>query len=476
MRLQVKIYLITILALILVVFLNEFNLRELNGMSPFDSKMISTADEASYFAPAVNFLDRGEWKDNGEGPSSYFTRTPAYGMIFLLCKLIAGNSAFTLLKIIQILLFGGSIILLAKLLEFLKLKENYLLIVLSAYAFLPAFSGFVYYTLSESIIPFFFLLWILSVIKAKEDQFISWNVILSGSMLIMIRPQLMIFPLILLAFQILKRKRIAVSVILAFTPLFLWNIRTYSIAGEWLGLHPIYSSKNMSMYRPPHKELTELFKVWEFDSERFHNVTGILASDTSELSLERAVALVPEKFQNDCRTLFASYQGIYFKQNHGLKEKAKLGLIEGEEKLCLDIQSTKNKLIAENPMDYYLKTPAKSFIKLFKTSMMNLFVFQETWKDSYMIRFLKLISFTILVGGFFSSLVLIFSKVNIHIKVLSIAVLCSVFYLVYIQRLNEERYIAPFLFLLLVNLALTVKLILDKIKMITQRMTINQKI
>lgn len=476
MRLQVKIYLVTLLSLILIVFLNEFNLHELNGLYPSKQGLITSADEASYFAPAENFLEHQIWKDNSEGPSSYFTRTPGYGTIYLICKLIAGSSAFALLKIIQILLFGGSILLLAKIMQLLKFKGTFLLIVLSIYAFLPSFSGFVYYTLTESILPFFFLWWILSTFRANEKEFISLSLILSGAFLIMFRPQLIIFPLIFLAYHIFRRNKIALSMLLMFVPFIIWNVRTFSIAGEWLGVHPIYSSKNSSMYRPPHKELTELFRVWEYDGERFHSVTSILSRDTTNATLEEAIGLIPGKYKVECKPIFTSFQKLCFQQNHELKEKAKEGLIVGEKQLCEDINATRTKFIKEIPADYYLKTPAKSFIKLFKTSMMNLFVFQETWKDTVLIKILKYISFGIIICGLLSSMILIFSKVNTEMRLLSLGILCSVFYLVYMQRLNEERYIAPILMLFLLNTAISGKMIFEKIKMVIQRMTINQKV
>ena len=52
-----------------------------------------------------------------------------------------------------------------------------------------------------------------------------------------------------------------------------WESVKIQRTGELWNPHPIYHVENQTMFRPPHERLTELFKVFEFKSEDFHQWT-----------------------------------------------------------------------------------------------------------------------------------------------------------------------------------------------------------
>jgi len=49
---------------------------------------VSTADDASYLAPAENFIARGEWKSNAAGNASVTTGTPGHSLIYVVFRII----------------------------------------------------------------------------------------------------------------------------------------------------------------------------------------------------------------------------------------------------------------------------------------------------------------------------------------------------------------------------------------------------
>ena len=75
-------------------------------------------------------------------------------------------------------------------------------------------------------------------------------------------------------------------------------------------MHPIYSSTNQSFYRPPHEALGELYKIWEFKSDRFHESTAALFLDTSVQALDVALNAVPDNYKNKVRPILIELQQV----------------------------------------------------------------------------------------------------------------------------------------------------------------------
>ncbi len=424
-----------------MVILNEVNLSHLYPEYPYKDGLITTADEYSYFFPAERLYQTGEWNASGDGSKAYL-RTPGYGFFYLIALIIGQSKAFLVLKIFQISCFAGTLFLLYKILC-AYISRQFSLVATFIFGILPSFHGFTYYTLSESITPFFMLWWVFTIRKPRKMDFVS--LFLSTSSLVLIRPQLIVFPLIFVLYYLIRKNKRSIYLLVGLMPFLFWQLRTATIIGYWPDMHPVYSLSNNSIFRPPHQKLTELFKIWEHESDVFHENMGVLSADTSEISRNKVAATIPVHFHQDVLPVLKEFQLFRNRQDSYTSIKIN-DYLPGEKELTERINELTLKLKSENKMDYFIFTPLKSFKKLMYTSMMNLNVFQEAWKDNILVLALKIISFTLILLGFIYSIFFCFSpKQNIENRLLAFAVLISIFYLAYFQRLNEERYLYPYL-------------------------------
>jgi hypothetical protein len=437
-----------------MIILNEINLSYLSPNYPFKDGLITTADEHSYFFPAESLFKSGNWNASGDGSTAYL-RTPGYGCIYFIALLIGNSKAFLILKIIQVGLYSGSLLFLFKLLCDFFTKRNALIATL-IFGLLPCFHGFTYYTLSEAVIPFFMLWWTYTLLKPSKHDFIM--LFSSTAALIMIRPQLLVFPLVFALFYLIKKNKRSIYLLVGLIPFLLWQIRTATILGEWPGIHPVYSLSNNSIFRPPHQQLTELFKIWEHESDVFHKNMGLLSSDTSQNARIKVAATLPSHIQADVLPIFKGFQELRFLQNKSYAGKKLHDYLPGEEDLSHEIEKLTVRLKNENKLLYHFITPAKSLKKLLVTSMMNLNVFQDAWRDNALVIVLKTLCFVLILFGFITALVFCFlSKITVEIKMLAVSITLSIFYLVYVQRLNEERYVYPYLSICFMFLCLAFK-------------------
>jgi hypothetical protein len=222
-----------------------------------------------------------------------------------------------------------------------------------------------------------------------------------------------------------------------------------SILGEWPELHPIYSTTNNSLYRPPHREMTDLFRIWEYRGEVFHGIMGVLSSDTTIDARNKVLQTIPVEYRKSIEPLLRDFQQLRHLQQSNYAGKSIHGFLPGEKELVQQIRKVRKHLQAEHPFDYYLKTPCLSAKRLIGTSMMNLFVFQATWSNAWVVLLLKIVCFVLIVSGICAAIVVLLRGENDLLKVCALALLLSLFYLVFFQRMNEERYLYPYLPVLL---------------------------
>jgi 4-amino-4-deoxy-L-arabinose transferase-like glycosyltransferase len=453
MSARTKLGILVLFALALTIALNEFNLSFLAPNYPYKDGLITTADEYSYFSPAEQFLKTSEWNVNSTGEKAYI-RTPGYGILYFIALALGGSQAFLVLKCMQLLLFAVSIVLFYNVLR-LFAEEKISLIATSIYALLPCFSGFVYYTLSESVLPFFVLGWIYALLTRTDRT--QWLMLMfSTAALVMIRPQLIVFPLILLVYCAFKREKAAFALLLGLLPFAAWQLRTMTIIGEWPGMHPIYSTSNNSLYRPPHQEMTDLFRIWEYRGDVFHGNMGLLSGDTTQQAREKVLQTVPKGCQKDLEPVLQEFQQFRWHQQ-SYAGKTLHGYLPGERRLIQNIRQVRDKLSAANKVDHLIFTPLKSFKQLVGTSMMNLYVFQAPYRQTWAVIALKVISLGLILLGLLSGIWVLVRSKDARLKLLALAVFASLFYLSFFQRMNEERYLYPYLPMLLLFVVLSVE-------------------
>jgi 4-amino-4-deoxy-L-arabinose transferase-like glycosyltransferase len=445
MSARTKLGILVLFALALTIALNEFNLTFLSPNYPYKQGLITTADEYSYFSPAEQFLKTGEWNVNSTGEKAYI-RTPGYGLLYFIALALGGSHAFLVLKCMQLLLFAGSIVLFYKVLR-LFTEEKLSLIATYIYALLPCFSGFVYYTLSESVLPFFVLGWVYALlIRTDRNQWLM--LLFSTAALVMIRPQLIVFPLVFLGYWAIKREKAAFALLLGLLPFTAWQMRTMTIIGEWPGMHPIYSTSNNSLYRPPHQEMTDLFRIWEYRGDVFHGNMGLLSGDTTRLAREKVLQTVPKGYQKDLKPVLREFQQFRWRQQ-SYAGKTLHGYLPSEKQLIQNIRQVRDKLSAAHKVDHLILTPLKSFKQLIGTSMMNLYVYQAPYRQTWAVIALKVMGLGLILLGLLSGIWVLIRSKDARLKLLALAVFASLFYLSFFQRMNEERYLYPYLPVLL---------------------------
>ena len=406
--------------------------------------MVYTADEPSYTAPPVNFIHQGIWRDHFEGNSSYYQRTPGYGMIYGTCYLLFKEQAFTALRTIQLLCFFLSLLLIGKIFNSLLKNETAALMGSAFYGFIPIYSGFTAYTLTEGITPFLVIWTIYSLTSESRSKHAM--VFLSTAILMLVRPQLAFLPVGMLVYQLIKgHYRTGLIMITAFLPILIWQIRSISIEGKLIGIHPIYSETNISLYRPGHEALTDLFRIWEHDGEKFHSFTGKLLKSDS-VSIDQTLEMIPMKFRSSVEPLALEYSTLLHDPSYGRTELYK----RKERSFVLKVQHTREKLIAENKIQYYFITPLQSAKFLLTKSQLNQFIFQSTYRGNPFIEGLRILSVVTILSGVFFLFYYAFQFKNELLTVLSVAVLSYLFYLFFFQRMNEDRYLVPFLPILLI--------------------------
>jgi hypothetical protein len=432
-------------ATLLAVFLHEKNVDLLGGQFPAKNGMITTADEASYFQPAINYLESGEWKDYSIGVSSYVQRPPGYGGIYLIAQMISKDNPFAVMKTIQVLLFFFSILLFAGILDKLEIKFKLMFIITSIYALLPAYNGFMYYTLTEGVTPFLVLL--LTYVYLTFGKDFSWRSVVMFSLafflITMVRPQLLILPLMIFVLLVYRNKK-NVLLLAGFIPFILWQVRTHNIIGSW-SLHPIYSSSNHSIFRPPHEAMTELSRIWEFKGDRFHSTIAELIRDTSATQRNNALGNVPNEFIERVEPVFAQFQLISMYQREQFETGITEELVARENRFVDEVKQLTSELAGQNIFMAYLGTPVKSGAELFTKSHMNLAVYQTAWRGNFLVELIRYLCLGLIAISFLVTFWYAVRNWNDVMGVFAVSILVTVLYLIFVQRLNEERYLTPLL-------------------------------
>jgi hypothetical protein len=377
-------------------------------------------------------------------------------LLFLCCQILAGNFAFGVLKWVQIAAFFGAILLVGKIANHLISSTKIAYAVVITYAFLPCFHGFMYFTLTESITPFLLLWSTWSWLKTPPQKSISWEFMFSAGMLLLVRPQLLVFIFFfLLAWVIEKRFKLFFVSLLLFVPLLSWNIRSSWINHHWTGIHPIYSETNNTLYRPSHRAMTDLFRIWEADAAHFHETIARLTKDTTAKTTEDALQQIPMNYRAHVRPIFKSFQQIHatrvvqFAATESIHKP-----LRGEAQFLKRIEYTTNQLVAENKADYYLITPLRSAKILLVNSHLNLGIFQFKWRGFLGMEIMRWMCLLLLLAGYLASFFWLLKPFKTTFWI-ALGICFSLFYLIYIQRLNEERYLTPILPLCLVLLGNT---------------------
>lgn len=449
MRTKYTVLLIAFFGSFLAVIWQESNLNYVKELVPnkVENGFIRTMDDASYLQPPIHWKKTGIWKDGSHGNSSYFQRPPGYGFLFLLSSYISPSNPYLIFKIIQVLGFFVSIFLISKLLLLFGLNDKWTLFGTAIYAFLPSFSGFIYHTLSEGITPVLLLWsfyeWVL-VVRNEENK-VRW--ISANAFLLLVRPQLAIFVLVFMLYLLFqKRFKVFAMGLLILLPFGIWQIRNSTISGT-LSIHPIYATNNQSFYRPPHEALGELFKVWEFKSDRFHETVGPLLLNSSDEARGLALQSIPEKYRMAVEPVLKEFQEVCRLQVVHITKGFLASELPEEKAFVQHTNTVTTNLVKANIIDAYVKTPISSAKELFVNSHLHLTIFQIKYRGAIWMEVLRWSCLLVVLMGIVSLfwLTIISKNVPKSLWLVCLSSIITILYLVFVQRLNEERYLTPLL-------------------------------
>ena len=479
---------ISLLSLLSAFVVNEINLHWLrkDGVELRKNETIMTADDASYIAPAVNYMAIGKFKNNSSDISAFFMRPPGYSALII----VLGGSLF-LLKITQLLLFAFSVYCLFFIaVDYLDSKK-WAIAIASIYGISNIASGFLYFTLTEGITPalvifFVFFLSIASKNNNNRKKIIFYYFASAVfAYLFVVRPVLGVFaiaiPILLFKDYWTNKKSFIIQLgftgIIAFGPMVLWQVRNYNIANEYVGLHPVYYSENSSsVFRPTHQALWELFKGWGEEGANFHGYIGpfwtaAIQGDTSAIHRKNLMSAFPgyvvKAFgKKKVNAMLSSYQLSILHQkqyfDNGEPMPKQLPIIEKE--TISKINALTISFKKEFWFQYHVISPIKVFKRMVFHSNLSLYIFQKPFRGNFLMEGFRTLCFGIHSLVFLLVLFSFFIKKKHPLKVVfSTVLLAYIFYLIYVQRGIEERYTLPALGIVLVCAAGVIRSVVYKV-------------
>lgn len=462
------IFFISIVGVIWAFLVNTHNLIyiEQNQLGECSNGMIITPDDASYLRPAENFANYGEWKDNSSGLSSYIQRPPGMGLLHLVFYTISPTNNFILHKGFNLFLHFWSLYFFG-LLAFQLFGKKVGPFIQIIYAIIPVFWGYLFYYLTESITASILVLLLNGYFKYYDNpkpRWLFWQGVTVG-VLLLVRPQLVVFilPFLHSLFIFFKNNEpnrlgiIGAAFLLAFGMFFCWQGRSVYLAGRITGLHPIYDVTNNTQYRPIHRSFGELYKIWEHESKSFHSSLGriwvhsvtdstLLSSSIDSAMIELPTHLFQYTSEDSWRLMFLDYYKVAkMIEPYSRQDLSAPGEFPQEKKLRLQVDSLTTCLRKKLWKEYYLITPIHSGYFMLSKSQLNLSIFQIKYRGQWWMEALRWVCVLLIVGSIMASLLWLLDIKNSSFWLLAMSIFLYLFYLFYVQRMNEERYLFPLL-------------------------------
>lgn len=162
---------------------------------------------------------------------------------------------------------------------------------------------------------------------------------------------------------------------------------------------------------------------------------------------------IPKRYRARTLPLLRQFRALYARDDYGRSSS----YLDAEKRFVVNVNTVKAALKRENPFDHFLFTPIRSAKYLLSKSQLNLFIFQDTFRGTLPMEALRLLAVFLINGGVLSCIVLLFPRMSGSVRAIALAVLIYLFYLFFFQRMNEERYLAPLLPILLILLCITTR-------------------
>lgn len=425
---------------------------------------VMTRDDASYLVPVENFLSGKGWRSNAAGSAAYTTRSPGYGLCYLVFRaFLSPRAALIGLFAFQVFLFSLVVSLLPRLGTSLGLPIRMSFVFACVIACMPTFSGFLSYTLTEGVSPSLVLLFLVFLLRgaAGSVRYFRLAVLILG-ILLLIRPAMLVWvltiPLLLMAKGgFLLHRRHLWFVAVAFLPLLFWQVWAFAKTDSLVGLHPIYHTDSNGLYRPLHRDIWNFHKSWGQEGVVFHRDIGGLWADALEGSnpddainalMESIPASVVEVVgEPSLRNAYRAYYFVLKKQRpYYLEHKPMPGVGSEEAALSQTFQRLRSQYVASHWFFSNVVVPIQVYQRLGFHSNLSLYLFQKPLRGKSWMEGLRYVS-GILYSGIFLLFPLVLLRYWKHWRLSAIGWPVAVYlaYLCVVQRGIEERYVAPVL-------------------------------
>ncbi|MEO8587805.1 MAG: hypothetical protein ABI432_00405 [Flavobacteriales bacterium] len=448
-------------------FWNSWNIQVLRREMPDllrEGVTVATTDDASYLR-AVEDLVNPPATDHVEKPRVDL-RAPGYRLWYLLPRLfLPPPGALRALVVVQCLLFACSVMLLWEVLLVFGIAPIVRWTCTLLIALMPTFHGFLFYTLTESVTPALVLGTVCCALLGKRPQGNGWLVaaVVLWSLLMVTRPVLTWAGLPLL--QALWSRytdraallRIVGMCVLAFVPTGIWWAYNMTIAGGYVGLHPIYRADEPGINRPTHEAFWELAKSWGIAGDTFHSVMepafqNALTGDTSRAYAEQFVDTAPsgELTPTQRAAIIAEFNAWQHFTSAILapalaRPERALGP-QPEEQVIIDrVAAITGAYRSDHAWHYHVIVPLSVLRKLVAHSNLNLFLFQHTLRGRPWMEALRWCSAMVHVLLLLSVSLALFWRIDPTVRSAALGAAAYLLYLAYVQRGVEERYTLPVL-------------------------------
>ncbi len=440
--------LLALVGMAIAFSVHYFELSSLNLITTLHE----TADDASYLRPAENLIDHGVWKDNSIGPSSYVQRPPILGLVHLIGMIVFQTKSVWFIFLTALLLHGIGIALLYKLILQFSNKKNALIFTL-IFILSPCFWGFLSYSISEVFLVSSVIIVTYLALTPHPAQL--KRLVLALIVLYLMRPVLVLIFLPTLfslirkfirkkeGIRLFDRKALLLncSLVLSLGFLIFWEARKLNYTGS-VSPHPIYHSENETIFRRPHEQLTELFKIWEVQPETFHSVTGRnwnrTLSDLHEIKRYTEGRNAPIKPET-LLSLLVKFTNLRVNDSPFFRDSREAS----EHKYGIEVEMIRGKIIAAHRFQYWIKTPLLSAKENLFKSHLNLTIFQETFRGNAAMEIFRSAILALILMGYLSLLLVPFLIRNRGVSLICIGACAYFLFLIGYQRMNEDRYFLP---------------------------------
>jgi len=476
----------------------------LNARSTFQGVTVFSVDNEYYITPPENFISGKGWKrtslyqNSGEpaGKGGYFRRTPGYSLWYLLFRaFLPQKTALLFLVSFQVIIFLLSVYCIFHLLLMLGLSRRARVLITLIYGCAPWFSSNTFVTLTEALSPYLVIFLVYFLFKAwfevnprkKLILYLISSFFLGYS--ILTRPYTGLAAILLpdflwrdyfakQGFKFFAERALLVGLI-PLLMLFTWAARNYVVTGEVVILEKDHYPESLDPIKPEFKAIWNFTKswgashFWEYQTPLFVHVMSGETDNQKDIDL--ILNSFPDYVKRDfgeekLRNLLMDYRNILLSQEKFYADGAPMPPFYTQEQLRLaqEWDSLTKEFRRKYPFQYYVIAPLKYLKRVvLHSNTSGLHIFQAAYRHITPLNVLRYLLLALHVALYLNILLRLFWLKEHSLLTFSSFVLLPLLLLaffIFYYREIEQRYMLPYLPLLLLSFSLTVEKLVKTIE------------